>query len=46
MRVKSGWKEILFLCRNQILSTLRLSPKKKGGLDQCKSNVKIRISKQ
>lgn len=37
MRVKRGWKEILFLCRNQILSTLRLSPKRK----EVKSNAKV-----
>ena len=26
-----GWKEIHFLCRKSILSTLWLSPKRKGG---------------
>ena len=37
MRVKSGWKEILFLCWNQILSTLWPSPKRK----EVKSNAKV-----
>ena len=37
MRVKSGWKENHFLCRNQILSTLLLSPKRK----EVKSDAKL-----
>ena len=37
MRVKSGWEEIIFLCRESILSTLRLSPKRK----EVKSNAKV-----
>lgn len=37
MGVKSGWKEIHFLCRKSILSTLWLSPKEK----EVKSDVKV-----
>lgn len=41
MRVKSGWKEIHFLCWNQILSTLRLSPKRKEGKSDAKVMQKL-----